>query len=354
MPGTYNSEERLITLNTEIETEPLLTKAMLIHGVVADLLFQSGFPHAAGPELIDMAVVGTGLGVLQSKIEFVKQTGAYWDTAQWLAVSRPFLDCRSLAYVFALAAWVRDDNKPIWSKELRNDVKKPMEKSLKYLFSSSDSFFCANNISDANSPRTQREWITLAENNPGSRHLIAIRHLEDPNEKLLLAGLRVHDREQILHSVNAIDRASNENQVNDEVVEELRILAGHRDNEIRAKSICVLTRLGKLDATSIDLAGQMLQSNVRFVLFAGLFALSSLDSVPESIIPHANRGFVGALNSCDYEFVNLFASAFNRWLDKPEEHFETLLVNNSPEYFEIAIEALGKAREKLVSLGKAS
>ncbi|MFK7769594.1 MAG: hypothetical protein AB8B55_20450 [Mariniblastus sp.] len=346
-------------MNTELDQEPVLTKAMLIHGVVADLLFQSGFAHAGSAELVDIAVAGTGLGILQNSIEFVKQTGSYWDTTQWLAVPRPFLDQKTLAYVLAIAAWTRGENKPTWADELPTDLKKTMSKSLKYLFATDDSFFRATTNGKSNLEKSQNEWLTLAEKKLiSSSHLIALRQITTLNENLVVSHLRSNDRTILLHTINSVDRMSvgdvesseNDPANNEAVIDELRLLAGHRDNEVQAKSICVLTRLEKLDQSTIEIAGKLLESTVRFTVFAGLFSLSSLDSVPERILPSANRGFVRALKSCDYEFVNLFASGFNRWLDEPQQYLTDLLEHDSQEYLEIALESLENAKKQLVAL----
>ena len=194
MPGEYDSSNRTISLHTEFEKEPVLTKAMLIHGVVADLLFQTGFEYASSAELIDIAVIGTGLGAVQNKIEFVKQTGGYWDSTQWLAVPRPFLDRQAVAYVVAVAAWIRGDAKPAWVNELPSDVKKTMGKSLKYLLSSDDSFFCASKNGRSNLDKTPKEWLELAENSTGSQHLIALRHVKNAHEGLFIKNLQMINR----------------------------------------------------------------------------------------------------------------------------------------------------------------
>jgi hypothetical protein len=95
----------------------------------------------------------------------------------------------------------------------------------------------------------------------------------------------------------------------------------------------------------------MLSSKTKYVVYAGLTALSSLDSVSEQLVPPINRSFIRSLQVCDYEFVGLFAAAFTRWLDDPKEHVERLLRDDSPEYMEIAMEALDNVGEQLVGLG---
>ena len=81
-----------------------------------------------------------------------------------------------------------------------------------------------------------------------------------------------------------------------------------------------------------------------------MLALSSQGSVSDHLIPAINRAFIRSLQVCDYEFVNLFAAAFTRWLDDPKAHVEQLLSEDSVEYMEIAMEALDNVDEQLVGL----
>ena len=94
----------------------------------------------------------------------------------------------------------------------------------------------------------------------------------------------------------------------------------------------------------------MIDSSVQFVVFAGIVALSSLESVPDYGLRASERGFVRALQTCHYEFVGLFAIAFDRWLDDAESHIERILPDDEPEYLKIAIEALQDVRAQSVAL----
>ena len=115
--------------------------------------------------------------------------------------------------------------------------------------------------------------------------------------------------------------------------------------------MCALTYLKQLDEPTLKTAGEMLGSKMKHVIYAGLTALSSLGSVSDHLIPAINRSFIRSLQVCDYEFVNLFAAAFTKWLDNPKEHVENLLAEDSPEYMEIAMEAIDNVGEQLVGLG---
>ena len=137
--------------------------------------------------------------------------------------------------------------------------------------------------------------------------------------------------------------------VNQPVVDELRLLVEHRDNEVRAKAMCSLTKLAQLDEATMRLAANMLDSKVRFVTFAGILALASKESIPNTIMPAIDRGFVQSLQNCDYEFVGLYA-AYQRWTDDPKAHFEALLEHDSPEFLEMATDVLQSVQESLIAL----
>lgn len=136
----------------------------------------------------------------------------------------------------------------------------------------------------------------------------------------------------------------------DPVANELRFLVESRDDELRAKAIIALAKLAQLDEETIDAAVKMIDSSVRYVVFAGVFALSSLKAAPDNVLRASERGFVRALQTCDYEFVGLFAVAMDRWLDDPQSHIEQLLQNDQPEYLNIATEALQNVRAQSVAL----
>jgi hypothetical protein len=150
--------------------------------------------------------------------------------------------------------------------------------------------------------------------------------------------------------LNAISASEQVGDIGDNAIEELKFLTQHRDHVVRAKSMVALTRLGQLDETTIQKAGDMLGSKKKHEIFAGLSALSSLGSVSDQLIPPINRAFIRSLQVCDYEFVNLFSAAFTKWLDDPKTHVEELLREDSPEYMEIAMEALDNVGEQLVGL----
>jgi hypothetical protein len=352
LPGKYDENERRITLETELVAEPILTTATLINKVVADFLFVNNFKYARFPELVDLAVVSMGLGLLQSQIGFVKETGSFWDTTQWERYPRPFLETQSLAYASAMVAWSRDDNSPTWMDQLPVEVKKPMQKSLKYLTKSKDSFFVASPANHSLLSQSQTKWLDLLANGSSSQQIIATRHLEfgesaEPQEKSLVEKLYSSDRDTLLHAIAATERIDYQN---DNVIEAIRLSVENRDEEIRAKAMIALTRFDSHDEHSINEAAKMLDCPTRFVVFAGLFGLSSLDSVPDSVLKAANRRFIQALQKCDYEFIGLFAGAFNGWLDDPKQHFDHLLSEDSPEYYEIAMESLENIREQLVEI----
>ncbi|MEO0973039.1 MAG: hypothetical protein AAFX85_08075, partial [Pseudomonadota bacterium] len=168
---------------------------------------------------------------------------------------------------------------------------------------------------------------------------------------LLLAKLCSNNLPVVLHAIAATERMALRwpAVANDAVAGQLLALVDHRNDEVRAKSLCALARLEKLDETTIESAAMMLESNLKHLLFAGVYALSKLDSVPGDIIPQLDRCLVRVLRSCDYEFLELFVKGYRRWLDDPQSHFESLL-QNSPEYLPIVLETLQKTPDDLVQI----
>ena len=95
----------------------------------------------------------------------------------------------------------------------------------------------------------------------------------------------------------------------------------------------------------------MVEGIHRHIVFAGLYARSTLNSVPDHVLPPFDRSFVRMMRACDYEFVDLFAATYNRWLSDPQSHFENLL-QDSPEYLPIALETLEQEPDRLVQLSR--
>ena len=340
-------------MNTEIQSDPELTAGTLIHHCVSDLLFQEQFPYAHFPEVVDLAVIATGLGALQNGLSFVKQSNSFWDSTYWDVFPRPFLDTNALAYANAVAAWVRDDKDPAWADGLLSEAKRPMKKSLKYLFKTGDCFFDPSTAATGVIKQSQDRWIELAKQPSISKQVVAIRSLAEDEqfslqqETLLVEKLRSLERVVILHSISAVESLKLNGQ---QIVDELRLLAENRDDEVRAKAIIALTKLDQLDESTIGLAAKMVGDHVKYVSYAGVFALSSLETVREPVLRAAEGGMLRALQSCDYEFVGLYAVALNRWLDDPRSHVEQLLQGDEPEYLQIVLDALDKVAEKATSL----
>ena len=356
LPGKYDANERAIILEIEIDSDPQMGLATLINGVVCDLLHQKNFGSAHLPERVDLAVAATGLGMIRNNISLVKKQTNYWDSTQWELFPRPFLDCQSLAYANAIAAWARDDATPEWASDLPSDLKRPMRNSLKFLLKTNDSFFHPQAKRSLLS-QSQSEWWKLAASPSVSNQVIAIRHLEtdgslnDQQESLLLEKLRSANLAIVLNAIAAGERLSLHRQpvASEAIVRELRMLADHRSDEVRAKAMCALAKLGELDEATVEIAAMMLEENLRHVVFAGAYAVSTLNSVPDHVLPPFDRCFVCMLRACDYEFIDLFVAAYKRWYDDPQSHLEGLL-QNSPEYLPIALETLQEATDQLVQI----
>jgi len=323
-------------------SEPELTAATVIHHCLSDLLFQKKFAYAHFPEIVDLAVIGTGLGTLQSCFSFVKQSSSFWDSTFWDAFPRPFLDTNALAYANSIAAWFRGDFDPDWANGLPAEIKRPMKKSLKYLFKTEDSFFHPATAASQLLGQPQAKWIELANQSSVSKQVIAVRNLVSDDK------LRSPERVVVLNSISAVTALKFNGP---KVVDELKLLAENRDDVTRAKAIMALTHLDQLDEMIIGLAAKMVSDHTKFVSFAGVFAISSLETVHEPILRAAEGGMLRALQSCDYEFIGIYAGALTRWLKDPRSHVENLLQDDEPGYLKIMLDALDNVQEKAVPLG---
>ena len=187
--------------------------------------------------------------------------------------------------------------------------------------------------------------------------IIAIRNLDfdeqyfGQQEPLLVEKLQSPVRSIVLHAISAAESSKSNSEP---IAIQLRMLVEDRDDEVRAKAMIALTNLRQLDELSISFAAKMVDNNVKYVVFAGVFALSSLESVSDDMLEIGARGLVRGLQSCDYEFISLFVAAFNRWLDDPKTHIEQLLQDDQPDYLEMAMEALEVIQEQAMAQNQAS
>ncbi|MEM1068764.1 MAG: hypothetical protein AAGI63_07700 [Planctomycetota bacterium] len=355
--GGYQIETRTIVLDAEIRSDPTLGCATVVHGVVVDMIRQNKFSEMILPEMVEVAVIATGLGMPRNSVTLMGKSASYWDSTSWTVAPRPFLDIQKLAYANALAAWTRDENAPSWINDMAPELKRPMNNSLKYLFKTSDSFFDVS-IHQPRLTQPQHDWWRLAESSLSTQQVIALRHLQcdtrftEQQEILLVEKLRSANRSIVLHAIAAIERMSAEEHGNatEAILREWSLLTEHRDDEISAKSMCALTRRNGLSETTIETATNMLESSLRHVVFAGAYALSSLESISDYAVKLVDRCFVRALTACDYEFVEMFCIAYGRWFGDAEAHIKQLL-GDSPEYLPVAMDILNREPDEVVSIG---
>lgn len=336
-----------------MESQPRLTAAALIQHIVSDLLHQQKFPYAHFPELVDLAVVMTGLGSIGSGFEFVKRVDIFWDSTYWSVFPRPFLDASTLGYGHAMAAWMRAERDPSWFSNLPPAVKRFSKKSLNFLYKTNDSFFSPTTADLKLLDQDQLKWVAMANEKSTSKQIIALRNfkadqsLTQQHCQILLTKLRSANGALLLHTISAVKSLKIDDQ---QIVAQLIDLTEHQNDEVRAKAMIALTKLGSLEEQTLTVATRMIGSSAQHVVYAGMFALSSQETVDSNTLRCVDRGFMSALQTCDYPFIQLYATAYSRWLDDPQTYFEELLTG-AEEYLEIANEALQASSTQAVALG---
>lgn len=276
----------------------------------------------------------------------------FWDSTYWGVFPRPFLDTPTLGYVHALAAWMREERDPSWFADLPATVKNPSKKSLKFLTKTGDSFFDPQAADKRLLEQDQQQWLATAGDKSTSTQIIALLHLEpdeslaDQQEKVLLEKLRSSNVALILHAISSVESVKLSAEP---LFDQLRFLTEHQNDEVRAKAAIALAKLGEVDEATVGVAAKMIDSRAKHVVYAGVFALASQPKVDDTTLRAVDRGFLSALQTCDYEFIQLFVMAYDKWLEQPDEHFQRLLVDDG-EYLEMALEALQAAREKPATL----
>ena len=350
MPSDYDSEKRQISIETEFGDSPPLATAALMQSLVHDLLVNNGLANAAPGEFLDAAVALCGLGGPRAEVELISDAGSYWDTTRWDASPANFLDHESLAYAHSLAIWCRGGNVDLLPASMRT-----AKGSLKYLNKTNDSFFQRSLVID--DQLAIETFIELAASGKDSTRIAAMQFfnsdqaLHEQQDAAILENLRHRSEHVIAHAVSA---ALVTQTTSPGIVEELKLLTDNHDDRLRSKAVQAVTLLGQLDDYVAGNAAKMLSSSTAYVTYSGLLALAKLDKVSEDVLQLADRGFERALHTCNYQFVELFAGAYNRWLDDPVAHLNRLWGERSPEYYQMAVEALTALTDQADGSKKAS
>ena len=341
MPSDYNSEKRQISVETEFSCDPRLATAALLQSFVHDLLFQNGLVDKVPGEFLDAAVVLCGLGGPRAQTELISDKGSYWDATCWDVSPGDFLDHESLTYAHALATWSRSGNADSLPVELGS-----AKASLKYLNKTSDSFFQQSLVENDNLEIDT--LIDLAANGKESTRIVAMQffHPEHPHteqqDAAILQNLRHRSDHVMAHAISAAQISQSSDP---QVIEELRLLSDNHDQWLRSKAVQAVTFMGQLDDYVADNAAKMLSSSTNYVTYSGLLALSRLDNVSEDVLKLADRGFERALHTCNYQFIEMFAATYKKWLGDPTDHVNKLWDQSSPEYLQMATEAITAVTE---------
>jgi hypothetical protein len=92
--------------------------------------------------LTDLLTVFFGLGVLTANAILLETREPGDQGRTWWGLSRQgYLSAPMYGYALALFAWVRDELKPHWARELRPDVRVPFAQGLRYLIRTEDCVF---------------------------------------------------------------------------------------------------------------------------------------------------------------------------------------------------------------------
>ena len=145
-----------------------------------------------------------------------------------------------------------------------------------------------------------------------------------------------------MHAIGAAEAIEN---IEPSLIEELQLLTESTDEGTRSKAIVALAKRRHLDANCFENAVKMLNSNTDHVVYAGLLALTTKESITPTEQRTVNRVFLKYLQSCNYEFVNLFATAYRRWIPDAKSYLSDLLAGDYPEYLDIALETLEAVQE---------
>lgn len=336
MPGEYEPGKRQIVLHTSIDCDPHLTIASLIHWTTLDLLTQTDFALARHPEVLDMAVAITGLGILRARIELVESAPLFWDQSRWMVFARPYLNLRSLAHVHALVAHSRGQEKPGWLGTLPSNIQNDIVKSLKYLKKTGDTFFQPERLSPTIEERS--DWLELVNGRSESDRLIGMFCVNGEDlEPMIVEQLQARDPAMIMQSLTKVRR---NRLTSAALVDEILMLVEHADDHVKAKSVLTLADLGELNERSVDAVCKMLASRVGFVEHAAISALTSLESPPENVWDAVDRGIVRAAQSCRYDILTVYLQAIQHWGVDAESHLRGSLENEGPEILGVCLETL--------------
>ncbi len=250
-----------IQINASTLGDPRQVAATLTHELAHAILIGGGLidsNQADHEQTTDLLLVFLGVGILAVNSTVRESTTNLGNTSYWQIQKSGYLSAMEFGYALALFAYMRDEEKPLWSRHLRTDAAVVMTKGLRFLQKTGDTYFHPERVRKGIRPLTAaKAFNRLCDGSPTER-VIALWQL---------ASKPLADR--------AVIRAITDNLVN-------------RQEAVAAGAAAALEALGAAAADTAPVLLKCLDSthpSVRAAAAAALGAIgASSDAVRNAII----------------------------------------------------------------------
>ncbi len=161
VPGTPPK----IVIRDSILEDPQEVAATLVHELAHDILLGGGLlaSHESDHEQVtDLLLIFLGVGIIPTN-NTVKDRAWREGQMEYFQIRRSgYLSAADFGYAFALFAYVRGEEQPLWMSHLRPDAREVMKKGLKFLNKTGDTLFHPDKLREKLHTPTAaevRDWL---------------------------------------------------------------------------------------------------------------------------------------------------------------------------------------------------
>lgn len=300
--------------NTACDNTITLTK-VLTHELAHERLLGEGRIGSEAEDhepLTDLLTVAFGLGICVANATVLEQFHRDNTWYSWEISRSGYLTAAELGYAHAVLAWLRDERRPKWAKELRLDARSAFHRGLRYLRRTGDSLLSPDNARQASPQQSMYSLLEDLRNGTPTRRLATLWELEQlpevDGDVLTEIRRRIHDRDQDVQcaAIAAFGRLAEPT----EAVEELFHRMGDPELPIQ---LAAAAALGSVESIPNDCRPELemilRKSREPLVWDAAAHLLSRFGTAAESSAPLLIDPLIHALKACrDRSIITLIAA----------------------------------------------
>lgn len=294
--------------------------------------------------LTDLLATAFGLGICVANATVTEQFHRDNSWYTWQISRSGYLTAAVLGYAHAVLAWLRDDRRPAWAKEMRLDARSAFHQGLRYLRRTNDSLLTPDNVRQTSSLKSTYSLLDDLREGTPTRRMAALWELEQrPNvDSNVLTEIqqRMHDRDPGIQcaAIATFGRLAEPDQAADELL--------HRMGDARlsiqlaaATALCSLASIPDNRRSEVEML--LRKSRDPRVWDAAAFLLSRFGTAAESSGPLLIAPLIHALNACRHSSIMTLIAAIDALTNDPIRFLKAQLEPCDDELYRQAVAALG-------------